>query len=38
MFFSSTNHGKIGDDGKKSDGHISFEGYFRVKKFGISLT
>ena len=33
-FYSSTKDGKIGDDGKISDGHISVR---RVKKCGISL-
>ena len=32
MFFSSTKHGKIGDDGKKSDGHISFKDYLTCEK------
>ena len=37
-FFSSTKKGKIGDDGKILDGHISFKNYLTCKKFGISLT
>ena len=31
-FSSSTKDGKIGDDGKISDGHISFEDYLRCEK------
>ena len=31
-FFSSTKDGKIGDDGKKSDGHISFKDYVTCEK------
>ena len=31
-FFSSTKKGKIGNDGKKSDGHISFKDYLTCKK------
>ena len=42
-FYSSTNNGKIGDDGKISDGHISAKVYltcqkiwdkFKMKNFG----
>ena len=36
--YSSTKDGKIGDDGKISDGHISLKDYLTYKKFGISLT
>ena len=32
MFFSSTKEGKIGDDGKKSDGHTSFKDYLTCEK------
>ena len=32
FFFSSTKKGKIGDDGKKSDDHISFKDYLTCKK------
>ena len=32
MFFSSTKDGKIGDDGKKSDCHISFKDYLTCEK------
>ena len=31
-FFSSTKKGKIGNDGKKSDGHISFKDYLTCEK------
>ena len=31
-FFSPTKDGKIGDDGKKSDGHISFKDYVTCEK------
>ena len=31
-FFSSTKKGKIGDDGKISDGHISFKDYLKCQK------
>ena len=31
-FFSSTKKGKIGNDGKKSDSHISFKDYLRCEK------
>ena len=31
-FFSSTKEGKIGDDGKISDGHISLKDYFTCEK------
>ena len=31
-FFSSTKKGKIGDDGEKSDGHISDEEYLMCEK------
>ena len=31
-FFSSTKDGKIGDDGKKSNGHISFKDYVTCEK------
>ena len=31
-FFSSTKKGKIGDDGKISDGHISFKDYLTCEK------
>ena len=31
-FYSSTKDGKIGDDGKKSDGHISFKDYLTCEK------
>ena len=37
-FFSSTEKGKIDDDGKKSDGHISFKDYLTCEKFVINLT
>ena len=32
MFFSSTKKGKISDDGKKSEGHISFTDYLTFEK------
>ena len=32
FFYSSTIDGKIGDDGKKSDGHISFKDYLTCEK------
>ena len=32
IFYSSTKDGKIGDDGKKLDGHISFKNYLTCKK------
>ena len=32
VFFSSTKKGKISDDGKKSDGHISFKDYLTCEK------
>ena len=32
MFFSSTKKGKISDDGKKSDGHISFKDYLTCEE------
>ena len=32
MFFSSTKKGKISDDGKKSDGHISLKDYLMCEK------
>ena len=31
-FFSSTKKGKIGNDSKKSDGHISFKDYLACEK------
>ena len=31
-FYSFTNKGKIDDDGKKSDGHISVKGHLTCKK------
>ena len=31
-FFSSTKKGKIGDDGKESDGHISLKDYLTCEK------
>ena len=31
-FYSSTKDGKIDDDGKKSDGHISFKDYLTCEK------
>ena len=31
-FYSSTKDGKIGDDGKISDGHISVKDYFTCEK------
>ena len=31
-FLSSTKKGKIGDDGKKWDGHISFKNYLTIEK------
>ena len=31
-FYSSTKDGKIGDDGKKSDGHISLKDYLACEK------
>ena len=36
-FFSSTKKGKIGDDNKISDGHISFKDHLKCKKIGINL-
>ena len=36
--FSSTKKGKIGDDGKILDYHISDENYLTCKKPGMSLT
>ena len=36
-FFSSTKKGKIDDDGKKSDGYISFKDNLMFEKFGINL-
>ena len=36
-FFSSTEKGKIGDDGKISDGHISVKDYLACEKFGMNL-
>ena len=36
-FFSSTKKGKIGDDGKISDSHISFKNCLTCEKFGINL-
>ena len=32
VFFSSTKKGKISDDGKKSDGHISFKDYLTCEE------
>ena len=29
---------KISDDGKKSDGHITFQDYLMSEKFGINFT
>ena len=37
FFYSSIKDGKIGDDGKISDGHISVKDYWLVKKLGINL-
>ena len=37
-FYSSTQAGKVGDDGENSDGHIFVRDIWSVKKFGISLT
>ena len=37
-FFSSTKKQKIGDDGKISDGYISFKDCLTCGKFGISVT
>ena len=37
-FYSSTKNRKISDDGKISDGHISFKDYLASEKCGISLT
>ena len=31
-FFSSTKDGKIGDNGKNSEGHISFKDYLTCEK------
>ena len=36
-FFSSTKKGKIDEDGKISDGHISIEDYLTCEKIGINL-
>ena len=36
-FYSSTKDGKIGDDGKISDGHISVKDYLACEKFGMNL-
>ena len=36
-FYSSTKDGKIGDDGKISDSHISVKDYLTCEKFGINL-
>ena len=36
-FFNSTKKGKINEDGKISDGHISIEDYLICEKFGINL-
>ena len=36
-FFSSTEKGKIGDDGKISGGHISVKDYLACEKFGMNL-
>ena len=36
-FYSSIKDGKIGDDGKISDGHIDVNDYSTVKKLGINL-
>ena len=36
-FFSSTKKGKIDNDNKIWDGHISIKDYMVCKKFGISL-
>ena len=36
-FYSSTKDGKIGDDGKISDGHIGLKDYLTCEKFWISL-
>ena len=36
-FFRSTKKGKIDNDGKISDGHISIEDYLMREKFGINL-
>ena len=32
-FFSSIKKEKIGEDGEKSDGHISYEGYLMCEKY-----
>ena len=36
-FYSSRKDGKIGDDGKISDGHISVKDYLACEKFGMNL-
>ena len=36
-FFSSTKKGKIDNDGKISDGHVSIKDYLMCEKFGTSL-
>ena len=37
-FFSSIKKGKIGDDGKISDGHIRFKDYLTSEKLDMNLT
>ena len=37
FFYSSIKDGKIGDDGKISDGHRVLKIILHVKKFGINL-
>ena len=37
-FYSSVKDGTTDDNGKKLDGHISYENYFRETKFGTNLT
>ena len=36
-FYSSIKDGKIGEDGKISDGHINVNDYLTCKKLGINL-
>ena len=36
-FYSSIKDGKIGDDGKISNGHIDVNDYLTCKKLGINL-
>ena len=37
FFYGSIKDGKIGDDGKISDGHRSVKDYLICEKFGINL-